>query len=97
MVKTTHIYIYIYIYIYVYILKPQEIGIYRYIYIIYNSFHILNSMDSYLRPKVSCRFIMTIINDIYIYFLYIYDSSITDIEHSPNYTVFGLPQTHRLR
>ena len=32
----------------------------------------------------------------YIYLL-LYNSSITDIEHSPNYTAFGLPQTHQVR
>ena len=27
----------------------------------------------------------------------LYDSSITDIEHSPNYTAFDLPLTHQVR
>ena len=26
-----------------------------------------------------------------------YNSSITDIEHSTNYTTFGLPQTHKVK
>ena len=30
-------------------------------------------------------------------YLLLYNSSITDIEHSPNYTAFGLPQTHQVR
>ena len=35
---------------------------------------------------------------IYIYLLLLfYNSSITDIELSPNYTAFGLPQTHQVR
>ena len=34
---------------------------------------------------------------IYIYLLSLYNSSITDIEHSPNYIAFGLPQTHKVR
>ena len=33
---------------------------------------------------------------IHIHFL-LYNSSIADIEHSPNYTAFGLPQTHQVR
>ena len=32
---------------------------------------------------------------IYIYLLY--NTIITDIEHSPNYIEFGLPQTHKVR
>ena len=34
---------------------------------------------------------------IYIYLLLLYDSSITDIHHSPNYMAFSLPQTHEVR
>ena len=30
-------------------------------------------------------------------FIYIFNCSITDIEHSPNYITFGLPQTHEVR
>ena len=29
--------------------------------------------------------------------LLLYNCSITDIEHSPNYTAFGLPLTHQVR
>ena len=39
-------------------------------------------MDTYLRPTV-------------LYLLY--NKSITDIEHSPNYTAFSLSQTHQER
>ena len=34
---------------------------------------------------------------IYIYLLLLYNNFITDIEHSPNYIAFGLPQTHEVR
>ena len=30
-------------------------------------------------------------------YLLLHNSSITDIEHSPNHTAFGLPQTHQVR
>ena len=33
----------------------------------------------------------------YLFIIILYNSSITDIEHSPNYTTFGLPQTHQER
>ena len=33
----------------------------------------------------------------YIYLSLLYNSSITDIEHSPNYIAFGSPQTHKVR
>ena len=34
-------------------------------------------------------------NDIYLFDIIFYNGSITDIEHSPNYTTFGLLQTHQ--
>ena len=34
---------------------------------------------------------------IYIYLPFLYNSSITDIEVSPNYIVFGLPQIHKVK
>ena len=34
---------------------------------------------------------------VYIYLLSFYISSLTDIEHSPDYIAFGLPQTHEVR
>ena len=38
------------------------------------------------------------VNNIYLFIYYLsYNSSITDIEHSPNYTTFGQPQTHEVR
>ena len=42
-------------------------------------------MDAYLWPLVSSRFYTAII------------ISITDIERSPNYIVFGLQLTHKVR
>ena len=39
--------------------------------------------------KYTCKQIYT--------YLLLYNSSTTDIRHSPNYTPFGLPQTHQLR
>ena len=33
----------------------------------------------------------------YLFIIILYNSSITDIEHSPNYTAFGLTQTHQVR
>ena len=55
-------------------------------------------MPVYCRNKAAenkhpCYYIF--IKLIYIYLSY--NSAITDIEHSPNYTAFGLPQTHQLR
>ena len=43
-----------------------------------------------------------ILNIIYIYLLLLlllllYNSSITDIEHSPNHIAFGSPQTHKVK
>ena len=35
--------------------------------------------------------------DIYLSIIILHNSSITDIEHFPNYTAFGLPQTHQVR
>ena len=55
--------------------------IYIYIYIMYIRF-------IYLMPwKLS---------NIYIYLLLFHNSSISDIEHSPNYIAIGSPQTHKL-
>ena len=42
-------------------------------------------MDAYLQPVVSC------------YLSLLYNSSITNIEHSSNYTAFGLPLIHQVR
>ena len=36
------------------------------------------------------------INLIFIYLSSLYNSSISDIEHSPNYIALGLPQTHKV-
>ena len=33
---------------------------------------------------------------IYIYLLLLHNSSISDIEHSPNYIALGLPQTYKV-
>ena len=43
--------------------------------------------DAYLQPLVSCHPYTETMS------LNIYNSSITDIEHFPNYTALGLPQT----
>ena len=40
---------------------------------------------------------MSIKTDIYILiYFFSYNTSITDIEHSPNYSAFSLPQTHQV-
>ena len=49
-------------------------------------------MDAYLQPLVFCCLYTSIIRQ-----MIVVKSSITDIEHSPNHTVFSLPQTHQLR
>ena len=36
------------------------------------------------------------LNLIYIYLLSLYDSSISDIEHFPNYITLGSPQTYKV-
>ena len=36
------------------------------------------------------------INQLYIYLLLLYNSSILDIEHSPYYIALGSPQTHKV-
>ena len=47
-------------------------------------------MEAYLQPLVSCHIYTAIIR------LKNYNS-IRDIEHSPNYTAFSLPRTHRVK
>ena len=42
------------------------------------------------------KFGIKYMNLIYIYLLLLYNSSILDIEHSPNYIALGLPQTHKM-
>ena len=57
------------------------------------------------RQKMSIMFNEICINEemlpkyiyIYIYIIILYNSSITDIEHSPNYTTFDLSQIHQVR
>ena len=43
------------------------------------------------------KYIEYIYKLMYIYSLLLYNISITDIEHSPNYTAFGLSQTHQVK
>ena len=42
------------------------------------------------------RMLLNIYKDTYIYLL-LYNSSITDIEHSSNCIVFGFPLTHKVK
>ena len=53
-------------------------------------------MDAYLQPGFFL-FLYDNHNDCCIYLLLYYINSIKDIEHSPNYTAFGLLQTHQVR
>ena len=71
-----------------------NIYIYIYIYILYISFYIYSIV--WKQTSFHAIIYIYIYKIIYIYLL-LYNSSITDIELSPNYIAFGLPQTHKVR
>ena len=54
-------------------------------------------MKLFVTEKHPCYKIYIKKTKIYSIIIILYNSSITDIEHSPNYTAFGLQLTHEVR
>ena len=53
-----------------------------------------------MKPVVADKhpcYLVYIKTNIYLFIIILNNDSVTDIEHSPNYTAFGLPQTYQVR